>query len=92
MAMTPRGLRRLDEGHRATEELEHRQAVGRLRHELAAASLKLKRAIGPLTAPGPHPMTDAEVNGHATRAGAAASRLADAALALALETERRHGR
>ena len=92
MAMTPRGLRRLDENARAGEELDRRRNIARLRHELAGASLELKRAIGPLTAPGPQPMSDAEVNGAAARAGAAASRLADVALELAVATEARHGR
>ncbi len=92
MAMTPRGLRRLDEGARITEEREHRELVGRLRRDLATAKLELERAIGPLTAPGPHPMSDAEVNGAAARAGAAASRLAEVALELAVATEARRGR
>lgn len=92
MAMTPRGLRRLTENAAAEEAQERRQNLARLRHELAGASLELERAIGPLTAPGPRGMTDAEVNGAASRTGAAAARVAEVALELAIATEARRGR
>lgn len=89
MAMTPRGLRRLDENARAGEELDRRRTAALARRDLETAVGRvneLQRELG-------RTRNEAALAGIAARIGAQAHELERAALELAAAIEpRRHGR
>ena len=89
MGMTPRGLRRLDEGARITEAEERRLAVMRARRKLDAALEALEEAGAQLAA---QPARSVMLGPIAARIGHRATNAAEAALELAHASEVARGR
>lgn len=89
MGMTPRGLRRLDEGARITEAEERRLAVMRARRKLDAALEALEEARAQLAA---QPAMSVMLGPIAARIGHRATNAAEAALELAHASEVARGR
>lgn len=89
MGMTPRGLRRLDEGARITEAEERRLAVMRARRKLDAALEALEEARAQLAA---QPARSVMLGPIAARICHRATNAAEAALELAHASEVARGR